>query len=509
MFVKALVTAGLVVWVGISSQSMAGERGTIAGRAEPPQKPQMRGEHYPGEQSDDLLIANLMGGSCGEAALEECNRILSVHPEGGYIRLRRSDFLRQIGQNAKADEDIEYLVQNAPKLEDEVRESAYLCRAATLARMPIPHKGEHPFVQWLKSREPWKERAVLRVIQNVNESAAECEKEVPGYEVKKPEAAHPWVEWLKSGDPKKEGAALDEIQAVIKWAEQCGKLMGYNAEHEMPGRLFLGKVVLHPSVAEEHPPGWFSQLYRVTVANPEGEEDKEIKYYRNSIGMEFVLVPAGDFLMGSSEVHADAAADERPQHRVTITKPFFLGAYEVTQAQYEKVMGNNPAYFRCAYYPAEVVSWADAQEFCQRLSKREGLTYRLPTEAEWEYACRAGTTTPFHTGETITTNLANYRAVKQGELYRGETLKVGSFPANPWGLFDTHGNVWEWCQDWYGPYGEGAATDPTGPAKGTLRVLRGGCYGLDSRDCGSAKRGKHDPKDVNTYYGFRVVAVKQ
>jgi formylglycine-generating enzyme required for sulfatase activity len=167
------------------------------------------------------------------------------------------------------------------------------------------------------------------------------------------------------------------------------------------------------------------------------------------IGMNFVRIPAGSFMMGSPIYEFGRYNDEK-QHLVHITKPFLLSITPVTQGQWQKVMGNNPSYFRGDdNLPVERVSWYDALEFCKKLSKQEGLNYRLP---EWEYDCRAGTTTPFNTGSNTLTNLANYN--------HNKTTPVGNFPSNDWGLYDMHGNVWEWCNDIYAPYPEGEVTDP-------------------------------------------------
>ncbi len=185
----------------------------------------------------------------------------------------------------------------------------------------------------------------------------------------------------------------------------------------------------------------------------------------NRVTLEMVSLPAGQFLMGSPD-----SDYEKPPHQVKVNS-FAIGKYPVTQAQYEAVMGKNPSHFKNNSWlknnlqnPVEQVSWNDAQAFCQKLSQITGKTYRLPTEAEWEYACRAGTTTPFYFGETITGELANYRASEtyageaKGE-YREETTPVGQFPPNAFGLYDMHGNVWEWCADtWHDNY-DGAPTD--------------------------------------------------
>ncbi len=234
--------------------------------------------------------------------------------------------------------------------------------------------------------------------------------------------------------------------------------------------------------------------------------------FTNSIGMKLIEIKPGEFTMGSPETEKDREDDET-QHKVKITKPFMLGVHEVTQKQWQAVMGNNPSYFKGDDLPVETVSWDDATEFCRKLSEKEGKKYRLPMEAEWEYACRAGTTTPFHTGRTIGTAQANYDGTSTyGSgvvgVYRQKTTPVGSFPPNAWGLHDMHGNVWEWCGDWYGPYPAGDVTDPTGPTNGDgLRVLRGGAWGSNPGFCRSAFRGWGGPGCRYDGGGFRVAVL--
>ncbi len=229
---------------------------------------------------------------------------------------------------------------------------------------------------------------------------------------------------------------------------------------------------------------------------------------RTALGMTFVWVPPGTLLAGSppEETHR---RDDEPQHAVTLTRGLYLAAHPVTQAQWRAVMGNVPALFPGDTLPVEKVSWDDCQEFCERLSLQEGAEHRLPTEAEWEYACRAGTAGPFHTGSTLSTEQANYdgrEAYGKGTTrpFRGATTPVGTFPANAWGLFDMHGNVWEWCSDWYGPYPASHTTDPTGPAEGDARVLRGGSWLNPPWYCRSAYRYWADPATRAGHIGFRV-----
>jgi formylglycine-generating enzyme required for sulfatase activity/serine/threonine protein kinase len=241
----------------------------------------------------------------------------------------------------------------------------------------------------------------------------------------------------------------------------------------------------------------------------------------NSVGMKLVLIPAGKFRMGSPNTETDRASDEGPEHEVEITRPFYMGIYEVTQKQYQAVMGRNPSWFSPTgegkkkvanlstdEFPVEMVSWYEAVAFCNKLSalpeeERFGRWYRLPTEAEWEYACRAGAAlkTPFHFGRSLSSYQANID-------YLQRTTTVGSYAPNAFGLFDMHGNVWEWCADWYDAdyYGKSPKHDPQGPQKGQRRVLRGGSWfvsgGPYSR---SARRHGTEPGFRNDNLGFRVV----
>jgi formylglycine-generating enzyme required for sulfatase activity len=237
----------------------------------------------------------------------------------------------------------------------------------------------------------------------------------------------------------------------------------------------------------------------------------------NSIGMRFVWVKPGTFRMGSPPGEEQRNSDETP-HRVTLTKGFHLGAHLVTQHQWERVMGKdaNTSQFmgkddeEKKRLPVDNVSWKDCQEFCRKLGALEGRRYRLPWEAEWEYACRAGTETAFWWGDSITTDQANYdgtcgKGGKKGE-YRQKTTPVDFFPANPWGLHGMHGNLWQWCEDAYQPYIEGGKTDPFIPGiDRSARVLRGGSWFNDPRFCRAAARDWIAPGFRNGYYGCRVV----
>ena len=241
--------------------------------------------------------------------------------------------------------------------------------------------------------------------------------------------------------------------------------------------------------------------------------------------MKLAYIPPGEFMMGSRDSAEEVARkvgediepksfkDEHPQHRVKITKGFYMGTTEVTQLQYEKVMNDNPSYFKGYNNPVEAVAWQDAVEFCRRLSEKEGETYRLPTEAEWEYACRAGSTTPFCTGETISPNQANYLGTyvygngNKG-IWRVKTTPVGSFSRNNFGLYDMHGNVQEWCQDRYDGsyYAASPVPNPQGPSSGMYRVLRGGYWYAPPWNCRSAARYSIKNHSRSIYQGgFRVI----
>ena len=240
----------------------------------------------------------------------------------------------------------------------------------------------------------------------------------------------------------------------------------------------------------------------------------------NSLGMELVIIPAGEFMMGSPAEAKDADRNEMPQHKVRITKPFYMGTCEVTQEQYGRLVGPLPSYdhqmksSKGPNFPAEYVSQGATAAFCRKLSEQEGRTYRLPTEAEWEYACRAGTTTPFYFGNTISTDQANYdgnRAYGNGPrgAYRGKTTPVGTFPPNAFGLYDMHGNVWEWCSDPYSEtyYVQSQIENPKGPKTGTLGgVVRGGGWYYGPWHSRSTARDRYTSVDrFNYHFGFRVV----
>jgi formylglycine-generating enzyme required for sulfatase activity len=265
------------------------------------------------------------------------------------------------------------------------------------------------------------------------------------------------------------------------------------------------------------------------IAQESARSQDAAKEITNSIGMKLVLIPAGKFVMGSPASEAEREAGE-DQHEVAITRPFYLGVHTVTQSQFTKVMDKNPSFFQprnggSPDHPAEQVRWGDARAFCTKLSafpeeKKAGRTYRLPSEAEWEYACRAGTTTTFNVGDALSSERANingkvpYGGAEKGPFLR-RTAKVGSYPPNAWGLYDMHGNVYEWCNDWYDPdyYQKSPKENPTGPERGVVAtgfesnffvVVRGGCWLDEGRACRSARRFRLQQTEPYRWTGFRV-----
>ena len=222
------------------------------------------------------------------------------------------------------------------------------------------------------------------------------------------------------------------------------------------------------------------------------------------VKLDMVLIPAGKFKMGSPASETNRQQNET-QHEVTLTKPYYLGKYEVTQEQWQAVMGNNPSIkTKGAKLPVTDVSWNECQDFIKKLNAKTNGGYRLPTESEWEYACRAGASTAYSFGDKITPQDANYR----DSNVIGKPVAVGSYKANAFGLYDMHGNVWEWCEDWYGIYPAGSVTDPKGPATGTSRVLRGGSFGYDGSIARSSDRLNNLPSSRYVNLGFRLAKTK-
>jgi len=229
---------------------------------------------------------------------------------------------------------------------------------------------------------------------------------------------------------------------------------------------------------------------------------KQVKVAEEDLGkgvkLEMVLVPAGKFMMGSSRSKEDRD-DNEVQHEVTLTKPYYMGRYAVTQEQWEAVMENNPSTVKGAALPVTDVSWDDCQDFIKKLNANSSGGYRLPTEAEWEYACKAGTTTAYSFGNKITPKDANYYDSKIDK-----PVAVGSYKPNLFGLYDMHGNVREWCEDWFGDYPTGAVTDPQGPPIGESRILRGGSFDPNECNARSSTRTYCVPSYPFDFFGFRL-----
>lgn len=238
-----------------------------------------------------------------------------------------------------------------------------------------------------------------------------------------------------------------------------------------------------------------------------------------ALGMEFIRIHKGRFQMGDFEIDHDAVS----LHQVRLSKDFWLGKTEITQDQWSSIMGTEelhpekPSPFRGVdpTYPVTGVSYFDIEIFLEKLNElSDGYTFRLPTEAEWEYACRAGTKTPFSYGSSLSDTLANYNAeIPSGYSapgrFMGHPTPVGSYPPNQWGLYDMHGNVWEWVSDWYAPYSRKKAVDPSGPLSGKEKVIRGGSWYFGAGNARSSHRRTHEPKLWGFSIGFRIICEKE
>jgi uncharacterized protein (TIGR02996 family) len=297
------------------------------------------------------------------------------------------------------------------------------------------------------------------------------------------------------------------------------------ALHDSPGDLDRRLVLADWLEEQGDPRAELLRLHLELLRAPWGQGDPETRQRllalldggvkpcvptaANSLGMTFALIPPGVFRMGSPEDEPDRFDDESPLHEVEITKPFYLGVHQVTQQQYEAVTGETPSRFRGdGAFPVENVSWTEADRFCRSLSalpeeKKAKRTYRLATEAEWEYACRAGASAqPYHFAYELLPSRANFEA---GGLHRPQP--VGSYPPNVWGLYDMHGNVWEWVSDWMAVdyYHQSPRRDPRGPDEDDSRGFRGGAWCSEPRLCRSACRSADSEDFRADYLGFRVV----
>jgi uncharacterized protein (TIGR02996 family) len=323
-----------------------------------------------------------------------------------------------------------------------------------------------------------------------------------------------------------EAALLEAIQAEptdqAAWLALCDLL-----EEDGDPRAELARLsVLLRSPRSPQRPAWQGRLQELLAAGVR----PCVPLLTNSVGLELVLVPAGSFLMGSPDDEEGRSAEEGPVHEVEITRPFYLGIYPVTQEQYESVIGSNPSYFAAtgpykdrvagldtSRHPVEHVTWDEATAFCRRLGGLEGereagRVYRLPTEAEWEYACRACSSTPFAFGRSLSSAQANFdgsRPYGAGAAgpFPNRTVPADSYGPNAFGLYDLHGNAWEWCADWFSEdyYARSPRQDPPGPERGGRRVIRGGAYNDRGASCRSAWRAGLGPDRIGSGLSFRVV----
>jgi eukaryotic-like serine/threonine-protein kinase len=299
------------------------------------------------------------------------------------------------------------------------------------------------------------------------------------------------------------GIGISFIPQLLKGLfdrDRSSNLLPPKSPSSQPSKIEFTSVKLNDKGDIISRPKGFALIYRENLGN--------------GVSISMVKVPAGKFMMGSPESEKDRVENESPQHRVTL-KEFYMGQTEITQSQYQAIMGDNPSKFKGNNRPVERVDWNQAKEFCRKLSMKTGKTYTLPSESQWEYACRAGTTTPFTFGATITSNVANYEGNYNGkESYRNEpkgvnratTTDVMTFPPNAFGLYDMHGNVWEWCADTWNDTYEGAPTDGSvWLDESPNMVLRGGAWSERPEICRSTSRIGNLPEIRVDAFGFRVV----
>ena len=329
-----------------------------------------------------------------------------------------------------------------------------------------------------------------------------------------------WRDYLKSSVSDELGEILDKmiVGATKKRFKNVGEILSIIQPTSQPLKPNSPPQKSQPSTGESEKGELFTfEVVTVNISGyithrTQGSARQKIEDLGNGIKLEMVYIPGGSFLMGSPDNEEGRGASESPQHKVTL-EPFYMSKYPITQEQYLTIMGKNPSQFKGGNRPVERVSWYDAKEFCQKLSIKTGKVYILPSESQWEYACRVGTTTPFYFGETITSELVNYDgnypyAYAPKEKYRQETTDVGTFPPNAFGLYNMHGNVWEWCLDFWHDNYNGAPTDgsawKTGGNNSRL-LLRGGSWGSISSNCRSARRYFSNADNLDNNKGFRIV----
>lgn len=317
-------------------------------------------------------------------------------------------------------------------------------------------------------------------------------------------------------------ATVGNEQITISWNSVSGAT-SYNIYYSTSAGVTIGTGTKISNVTSPYTHTGLTNdttyYYVVTAENSYGESDESsevnatpsstLSTYTNSLGMTFKLIQAGTFTMGSP-VNELGRLDDETQHEVTLTQSFYMQSTEVTQSQWEAVMGSNPSNnIGCSDCPVDNVSWDDVQTFITELNTWGEGTYRLPTESEWEYAARAGTTTAFANGDITEADCGYDPNLDIIGWYCNNssdtTHPVARKDPNAWGLYDMHGNVYEWCQDWYGTYPSSSVTDPTGPTSGSARVRRGGSWNLNARECRSASRLSFEHPDRDYSLGFRLL----
>ena len=329
--------------------------------------------------------------------------------------------------------------------------------------------GKDPTLFFVTDQKRFLELAKLDLIKAYEKTIKDCLKMKLDVEA---EGFWKELEEIKAGKIK------DEVKVEVKKAKPIFLEAPFSAEEAKTAQMELAKSLNKPIEAKI-------------------DLGKGVK-------LEMVLIPAGKFMMGSPASEVGRSDNETP-HEVTLTKPFYIGKYEVTQEQWQAVMGDNPSRTKVSRLPITNVSWNDIQDFIKKLNAKTSDGYRLPTEAEWEYACRAGTTTAYSFGDSITRSDVNYDAAQA----QGSIKVVGSYKPNAFGLFDMHGNVWEWCKDFKVDYPEAAVTDPQGQATGDRCVLRGGSFNNEK----SSVRSSNRYFDSQTYrgnkpFGFRLARTR-
>lgn len=302
----------------------------------------------------------------------------------------------------------------------------------------------------------------------------------------------------KYEDAAKASEQRERMQMLVSSAIRCAL-----GEDDMPEAPTIRPTQRTASRAEADSDASATVDAGEEVEAPHADQKACMVDVGDGVTMKLAYIPAGTFVMGSDVKEPDEYFDnDAPAHRVSITHPFYMSVTEVTQAQYAAIMGGNPSKFPGTNNPVEQVSWEDAVAFCKALSKKTGRTFRLPTEAEWEYACRAGSTTRYSFGDDADA-LSAYAWFEENSDRK--THPVGQKKPNAWGLFDMHGNVWEWCSDWVGEYRNAAVTDPEGPSSGSARILRGGSCVDDARGCRSTYRFCGKPDSRYRTFGLRVL----